>query len=199
MNANLRSVRRSVIRTPSVLWGALFRRDFLAILASVTVLYLVVFLWAINDLFFQSGVGFGIEVVSDPLSQMFEPGPGTFTFEGVAMVSLGEALYLFSPLNVAIGLGLSLLVGLNLGLAYLAITQPKSCGLETSTGIFASIPALLAGSACCAPAIFLALGITATGTMLTMFSLLLPIGIVLLVGSLVYLAGKISPHAVSSA
>lgn len=172
------------------------RRDFLGVFTAVTLVYLLVFLWAIGDVFIQSGVGFSIEFVPEPLSRMFEPGPGTFTYEGIAIISAGEVLVLLSPVNVAIGLGISLLVGLNIGLAYLAITQPKSCGLEASTGLFASIPALLAGSACCAPAIFLALGITATGTLLTVFSLLVPIGVILLVGSLIYLAGKISPSVV---
>lgn len=196
MTAYLSSVRRSVIRTPGVIRGAMSRRDFLGVFTAVTLVYLLVFLWAIGDVFIQSGVGFSIEFVPEPLSRMFEPGPGTFTYEGIAIISAGEVLVLLSPVNVAIGLGISLLVGLNIGLAYLAITQPKSCGLEASTGLFASIPALLAGSACCAPAIFLALGITATGTLLTVFSLLVPIGVILLVGSLIYLAGKISPSVV---
>lgn len=195
MTTYLHAIRRSMVRTPSVLSRALFRRDFLAVFVAVTLLYLLVFLWAIGDLFIQSGVGFGIEVVPEPLSRMFEPGPGTFTYEGIALISAGEVLLLFSPINVAIGLGISVLVGLNMGLTYLAIVQPKSCGLEASSGLFASIPALLAGSACCAPAIFLALGITATGSLLTVFSLLVPIGVVLLIGSLIYLAGQISPAA----
>jgi hypothetical protein len=181
--------------TLSVSRGALGRRDSAFVFVIVTLLYLVTFLWAIGDLSFQS-VGTDFFTVSDPYSRALEPAPGAYMHEPVALLDLWVARFLISPVNVALGLGVSLLVGVNLALSYLAVTQPKSCGLGAASGIFAAIPALLAGSACCGPALLVVLGITASSTLLTLFSWLLPIGVGLLLVSLVYVSGQIDPTAV---
>jgi len=186
-------IKERLVTTARVSVRALRRRDSLAVFLAVTVLYLFAFLYALTDLRIQTGVGYSTDVVREPLTRMFEPGPGPFTYEGIAVLDLWVVRWVFSPLNTAIGLGLSALVGLNLALSYLAITQPKSCGIGATTGLFASIPALLAGSTCCAPVIFLMLGIQASGLLLTTFTLLLPIGVILLLASLVYVTGQINP------
>ena len=103
---------------------------------------------------------------------------------------------MFSGENTAIGLVISLLVGLNLALTYLAVTQPKSCGIEAGTGVLAAVPALFAGSACCGPVLFLVIGIQAGGVLLTAFQWLLPAAALLLLGSLVLVAGRVDPTAV---
>lgn len=175
---------------------ALARRDTFTVFAAVTLLYLGAFLWAIGDLFIDTGLDTSLLVVEDPLSRMFEPGPGTYTFEGIAMASGGVFLLIISPINIAIGGFLAVLVGLNMALVFEILRRPKRCGLETGTAMFSSVPALLAGSACCAPAIFLALGITATGTLLSVFELLLPLGVVLLISSLIYVGDKLVPKEI---
>lgn len=188
-------LNRWVRSTLAVSGGALGRRDSAGVLVIVTILYLGAFLWAIGDLRFQS-VGFDLLVVNEPLSRTFESAPGAYIHEPIALVDLWILRLLFSPLNVLLGLAISVLVGLNLALSYLAVTQPKSCGVGATTGVFASVPALLAGSACCAPVLFIVLGITASSTLLTLFTWLLPIAVGLLLVSLIYLAGKIDPTAV---
>lgn len=194
-----RAIRSTAGLAPAVLRTVLTRPRALAVVLATTVAYLGLFLVVIGDLFVQPGAGYGVVVVDDPLTRAFRPGPGPFTHEAVALVSAGSVLYLFSPLNLLLGLAVAGLVGLNLGVAYLALTQPAACGIEAGTGLVASVPALLSGGACCAPAVFLALGITASGTLLTAFTWLLPLGFVLLVGSLGYLLTKVSPAAVRSA
>ncbi|WP_331235979.1 hypothetical protein [Natronorarus salvus] len=179
--------------------GALARRDSAAVFSLVALLYLLGFLFAIGDLNVRPEAGLSLFVVDDPLSRMVEPGPGPFAYEGVATIDLLLFRYLLSPVNLAIGLGLSLLVGLNLALSYLAITQPKSCGIGTSTGVLASVPALVSGTACCAPVVFLVFGIQASAALLTVFVWLLPIGVVFLVGSLAYVSTEVDPTALGTA
>lgn len=179
----------AVESTPGVIRDALDRGDVKAVVVVTTVGYLLAYLWMIGDLILAGGREFGITVVPSPLERMVEPGPGTFTYEGIAIVTGPFGTYLFSPLNLTIATVLALLVGLNLGLAYMAIRHPTSCGISAGSGVFSAVPALVAGGACCAPTVLLALGVTASGTMMTVFPYLLPLGTVLLVASLVYLAG----------
>ena len=173
------------------------RYDSLAVATVVMIGYLVAFLWAVGDLAVRPDVAAGLIVVDDPLGRMFDR-TGPASFEAVAMVDTGVVRILVSPVNVAIGLLLAGLVGVNLGLTYLAVVQPAACGIGTGSGLLASFPALLSGTICCGPVVLIALGIQASGLMLTMFAWLLPVGIGLLLVSQVYVAGKIDSTAVSS-
>lgn len=168
----------------------LHRRDGKAVFGAVTTLYLAIYLWAIGHLAPGLG-GFDVLVVADPLAKFFEPGLGPFTFRPVARIALGPITYLFS-LNTVIGLGLAALVGFNLALSYLAWRQPKACGLgQSSTGLLASIPAVLSGTACCGPVVLIVVGIQASGVLLTAFQFLLPVAVLLLLGSLVLVGRQI--------
>lgn len=173
---------------------AVRRRDSLAVLAGVTAIYLLGFTYATGDLRFGR-TGWSATLVSDPLSRMFEPGPGPFTYEPIAVIETGVATVLFSPLDLLLASLIALLVGINLSLSYLAVKQPRSCGLGAGSGVAASVPALLSGSACCAPVLLIVLGIQAGGLLLAAVIWLLPVGLVALVASLVYVAGQIDPAA----
>lgn len=179
--------------------GLVRRRDSLTVFLLSIVGYLFAFLYMMQNLFVEFDAGFSASMpVADPLSRMFEQSAGQFAYEPIALVELGVVTWLFSPVNTLIGLGIAVLVGLNLALTYLAVRQPKSCGVGVSTGIIASIPALLAGSACCAPIIVVILGIQMSGVLLTAFTWVLPAGVVLLLASLVYIAGKVDPTVMAS-
>lgn len=178
--------------TGRVLLVARTRRRALAAFGAATVGYLLAFLYALRDLSLGAA-GTGVIVVDDPLSRMVEPGPGAFTYEPVAFVEFGVGALLFSPINTFLGLGLAVLVGANLALSYLAIAQPASCGVGASTGVLAAVPALLGGSACCAPVVLIVLGIQAGALTASLFGWLLPLGTALLVVTLVYVAGKVDP------
>lgn len=190
-------VRRRLGLTLTVSTGVFRRPKALGVFLAVTAVYLVTFLWAMADIVIRTSADIGVTaVVDDPLSQMFVPGPGPYTHEPVALIELGVATFAFSPLNTALGLFIAALVGLNLASTYLAVTQPAACGLGATSGLFASVPALLAGSTCCAPVILIALGIQAGGILLTAFSWLLPLGVIALLASQVYLAGQVDPTAI---
>ena len=137
-------------------------------------------------------------VVADPLSRLFEPALGPLSFTPVATVDIGPLTYLFS-LNSIIGLAIAVLVGLNLAVTYLAWTQPTACGLgQSSSGVIASLPAVLSGTACCGPVVLIVLGIQASSVLLTAFQFLLPVAVVMLVGSLVLVGRQVDPHLLSS-
>lgn len=187
------TVANRLARTLSASVGTARKPRARLVLLSVTLVYLGTFLWLLEDLVIDRGAGFGIEVLNDPIGLAFQPGPGPYTHEAMAIVDLGVATWFLSPLNLLLAVGISLLVGLNIALSFLAVTQPKSCGVSASAGIVASVPALLAGTACCAPLLLLVLGIQAGGLFLLGFTLLLPAGAVLLLGTLVYLAGQVDP------
>jgi hypothetical protein len=186
----------AVARTWAGLGAALRRRDGQAVLLATTVSYLLVYLYALGHLAPGLG-GWDLLVVSDPLGKFFEPALGPLSYRPVARVQLGPVTYLFS-FNTVIGLGIAFLVGLNMALTTLVWRQPAACGIgESSTPLVASVPAVLSGSACCGPVLFLVLGIQVSSTMLTLFEWLLPLSVLLLLGSLVVVGRRFDPTTAS--
>ncbi|WP_336000553.1 hypothetical protein [Halorientalis halophila] len=184
-------VRTALSRTRAASALVFRRGDSLAVFTVVTAIYLVTYLWAIGHLAPGLG-GFDLLVVSDPLGKLLRPELGPFSFTPVARVALGPVTYLFS-LNTLVGLGLAALVGLNLALTYLVWRQPAACGIgRSSTGLLASVPALLSGTACCGPVVLLVVGVQASGVLLTGFQLLLPLAVALLLGSLVLVGRRVT-------
>ena len=171
---------------------AIGRRDSAAVVAAVTVGYLLAYLWATGDLSLRTGVAPGVLVIDDPLGRLFAR-TGPASFGAVATVDTGVVRLLLSPINVVIGGIVAGLVGINLGMTYLAVRRPKACGIGAGSGLLASVPALLSGTVCCGPVVLLALGVQATAVVLTAFVWLLPIGVALLLASLAYVAMKIDP------
>jgi len=178
------SLSESVSQTRRSIDAAIRRWDSAAVIAAATVLYALTYLTAIGHVF-TGARSFDLVVVADPLAR-FAQSTGTFLWEPIARVDAGIVGYLFSPLNTGLGLLLGVLVGLNLGVAYLAWRQPKACGISAGSGFLAAIPALISGSACCAPVLLVVLGIQASGLLLLAIDVALPLGVLLLLGSLVY-------------
>jgi hypothetical protein len=183
----------AVSRTLAATRAVLRRRDATLVVAVTATGYLLVYLYALGHL--APGIGgFGVTVVSGALGKLFRPELGPFSFTTVARVTVGPVTYLFS-LNTVLGLGVAVLVGLNLGLTYLAWRQPAACGVGSpSSGALASIPAILSGTACCGPVVFIVLGIQISGIVVTAFQFLLPVAVVLLLGSLVLVGRKVDPE-----
>ena len=182
----------AVSRTLAATRAVFDRRDAVAVVAVTAVAYLLVYLYALGHL--APGLdGFDVVVVSGALGKFLRPELGPFAFTPVARVSLGPVTYLFS-FNTVIGAGIAGLVGLNLGLTYLAWRQPAACGVGTSSsGVLASIPAVLSGTACCGPVVLIVLGIQASGIVVTAFQFLVPVAVVLLLGSLVLVGRQVDP------
>ncbi|WP_135825582.1 hypothetical protein [Halorussus ruber] len=188
-------------RTRFAIGAALGRRDGQAVFGSVALAYLLAYLWFSDLLTFGGGVGggeFGLTVARNPLGRLFQPANSALSFEPVALVEFGVGTYLLS-LNTAIGLGIALLVGLNLAVTYVAWRQPKACGIgSSSSGVLAGIPALLSGAACCGPIVLVIFGIQASSAVLTVFEWLIPAAVVLLVGSLLWVGRQVDPALVQT-
>lgn len=191
-NVPLGRLGAAVSRTSAAATEVFRRPDATLVVVGTAVGYLLIYLYALGHL--APGIGgFDVTVVSGALEKFFQPELGPFLFTPVARVSVGPMTYLFS-LNTVLGLGIASLVGLNLGLTYLAWRQLAACGIgSSSSGFLASIPAVLSGTACCGPIVLIVLGIQASGIIVTAFQFLLPIAVVLLVGSLILVGRQIDP------
>ncbi|ACV11280.1 conserved hypothetical protein [Halorhabdus utahensis DSM 12940] len=181
-----------VARTGVALKIAGTRWDTRLAFLGASLLYVVVYLFTVGDLSVITGSE-GVTVrIADDLSRALVS-RGFFRFDAIALVSVGPVSYLFAPLNLIVASVLAGLVGANVALTYLGYTQPRACGLESSTGVLAGIPALLSGAACCGPTILVVIGVQASATLITAFRLLVPIAIVLLVGGLLLIGRQIDP------
>ncbi|WP_121821893.1 hypothetical protein [Halostella salina] len=183
--------------TAAVVRLALGRRDGAAVAATTGLAYLLAYLYALGDLAVRPGLGTDLVVAREPLTTAFRR-VGPATFEAVALVDVHVVRLLFSPGNVLVGGALAALVGANLALTYLAVRQPRACGLSPTAGLAASLPALLSGTACCGPVILLLLGIQASGLLLTAFAWLVPVGGLLLLGTLVLAGRRVDPAALAA-
>jgi hypothetical protein len=169
------------------------RWDARAVFAVGATGYLAAYLYTVGDLSLVGGGAGGLTVrTADDLSRAVAS-LGFFRFGAIAVVSAGPVTYLFSPLNGLIGAGLGALVGANLALTYLGLVQPRACGLESSTGVLAGVPALLSGAACCGPTILLAVGVQASATLVTAFQYLVPLAAAMLVAALLLVGRKVDP------
>jgi len=181
-----------VHRTRFALAAAADRGDARLVFAGLGTAYLLVYLATVGDLSVGSGSGPLVIQPVDDLSLLFST-TGFFRYEAIALVTAGPITYLFSPLNLLVAGILSTLVGANGALSYLALVQPRVCGLEAGSGALASLPALLSGAACCGPTVLLLVGVQASATIVAGFQLLVPFALVLLVGSLLLVGRNVEP------
>jgi len=149
--------------------------------AAVSLAYLGLYLFVIGDLSLAPGSGFTVGV--GDLSNAFRRVSG-FYFEPVASVAVGPFFLLVSVGNLLVGGAVSALVGANLTFTYVSVTEPSACETRNATGLLSALPALAAGTACCAPAVFLALGVQASAGLLALQTAALPVAVFLLVVSL---------------
>jgi len=177
---------------------SLARRDARAVTAAVALAYLLAYLWATGDLSYRPDATARLLVVDDPFGRLWAR-TGPASFGAVATLDTGVFRLLASPVNLAIGAVLAGLVGTNLGLSYLAVRRPSECGIGAGSGVLASFPALLSGTVCCGPVVLLAVGVQASAALLTAFAWLLPVGVMLLLASLGYVATKIDAAPASPA
>jgi len=133
--------------------------------------------------------GYSIRVVADPVTRAMRS-TRPFSFEPVARVAVDPLAVLISPLDIGVALTLAALVGCNLALAVAAWRSPATCGVEGSVGSLAGLPALLTGATCCGPAVLVALGAGAAGSLTAVLWYATPLAGALLVASLVFVAGR---------
>jgi len=158
----------------------------LAFASGIALIYLLVFQFAVADLSIDSTArpisSSGLSNWQDVVFRQRVP----FQFEAIAVLQGPYFIWLLSPVNIAIGAVLGLLTGAQIALVGIARKCAVSCGLSPAAGIFAGLPGLLAGSACCAPLLFILLGVQLTASLVTLMGLMIPIAFVLLFGGLVF-------------
>ncbi|ABI57843.1 hypothetical protein ACN2MM_13280 [Alkalilimnicola ehrlichii MLHE-1] len=104
-----------------------------------------------------------------------------FLYEAVALVQAGRLMWLISPLNLLITALLAGLLAANVhGMLTLRRGAATHCRSGRGGAASGALPALLAGSACCAPGILLLLGIPALGAFVGLFAWLIPLSLLLL-------------------
>ena len=154
-----------------------------AIALAVGAAYLAGYLFVIGDLSLARVSDWGLRLAPN-WTELLVRARGLFQFEAVAMAQGGRVLWLVSPLNLLIGGIMAALVAVNVHGVIEIRRMPAQCRpAGSSTGVFASIPALLAGGACCAPALIILLGLPALGALAGFFGWLIPLSIVLLAAS----------------
>ncbi len=166
------SRRSALSRLTTLLRVRFYRR----VSIGVAGVYMLLFMVALRDV---SRGGTGIRFLTADWRRMFER-TGAFTFEPIAQLVLPGVTVLLSPGNLLVGMVVAVLVGLNLAVTVLAFREPAACRFNRSAGVLASLPALLAGSACCAPVIVLLLGLQLSAVLVSAFQVLIPASVILL-------------------
>lgn len=180
----------------------LYRRTAVAVAAA----YLVVYLLAIQNLVISPGTDLtrfvsipSIRVVPDWTSRVFKQ-IAAFYFEPVvAIYPLNHVTILVSPVNVAMGLLLGALVGLNVGLALRIFRRARACRTRAFGGLLGALPGFLTGFACCVPTVALVLGAQFTAALIAVRSYFFPFALVALLVSLAWNARRAAGLAPSPA
>ncbi|MGH9166866.1 MAG: hypothetical protein ACRD02_03400 [Acidimicrobiia bacterium] len=161
---------------------------------AVTALYLVVYLLAIQNLLVTSRSLPGPlwQAVPDWPSRALKP-IAAFSYEPVAALRLGgHVTLLVSPLNIAMGLVLGLLVGLNVAAALQVFRTARVCRRRAFGGLLGALPGFLTGFACCVPTVALVLGAQFTVALIALRSWFFPFALAALVASLAWNVRRLS-------
>ena len=163
----------------------------------VTVLYLVAYLWSIGDIVVATDQSrFGalpwIQVAADwPGKLLRQTAP--FSYEPLLAVRLTGHLQLFlAPVNVALGLLLGGLVGVNLAAAIHLHRTASTCRRRSFAGLLGALPGLLTGFACCAPALTFVLGAQVAAAVIGLRNWLFPLALVILLAGFAWSASRLA-------
>jgi hypothetical protein len=194
-----------VHRTGFAIRASLGRRDGRVTFAVVWVAYFLAYAVGLDHLGLRGSALTGtaggrssavdIVVVSDPLGLLTRR-VAPFQYEPIALVTVGPIEYLFAPVNVAIGLGLAALVGVTLAVSVVAWRGPAACRIGAGAGAAAGIPGLLSGFVCCGPTLLLVIGVQASAGLLAVMQWFLPIAVLGLVATLLWVGSRVDPAAV---
>ncbi|RLM33775.1 hypothetical protein [Haloarcula sp. Atlit-120R] len=183
------SIQRLFRNTVVAVSGALSRRDGQVGLAVSGLTYFLLYLAGLRHLGLGPA-GYEVSVVSNPFTRTFRQ-VGPFQWEPIALVVVGPVELLVAPLNMLLGAVLALLVGLNLAVSVVAWRGPAACRLGPGAGAVSGLPGLLSGFACCGPTILLVIGVQASAGLLSLFQWLLPLTVVALFGTLLWVGSRV--------
>lgn len=145
-------------------------------------LYGAFYLWIIGDLDIARRPAWSAQFAPLDLSAWLQT-RGLFLFEAIGMLQANFLLFLVSPLNILIAASLATLLAANIHGAVSLHRTPGQCRGSNGGVLGGALPAMLAGSACCAPGILLLLGMPALGAFSALFGYLIPLSMVLLAGN----------------
>jgi len=143
--------------------------------------YMVLYLIASRDVSLARDTGWAWRLAPDWPSLWLQA-RAPFRFEGIAMLEAGGLAWIVSPVNLLIAGLLGAVIALNVH-GVLALYRCRStCRTSgAGVGVLASLPALLAGGACCAPALVLLIAMPGLGALAGLFGWLIPVSLMLLV------------------
>ncbi len=145
-------------------------------------LYAAFYLWAIGDLDVVRRTDWSLQLTAMEMDRLVRM-RSLFLFEAVGMLQFNRALLLISPGNLLIAAALAGLLVVNIHGAVRLRQQPASCGTGRGGVLSSALPALFAGSACCAPGLLLLFGIPALGVASSYFAYLIPLSLGLLLAN----------------
>jgi hypothetical protein len=129
-------------------------------------------------------------VVPDWTSKAFKQ-IAPFSYEPVATIyPANHVTILVSPLNIAMGLALGGLVGINVALALRISAMARACRTRAFGGLLGAVPGLLTGFACCVPTAALVLGAQFAVALIALRSFFFPVALAALLGSLAWNARR---------
>ncbi len=165
---------------------------------AVGVVYLVVYLLAIRNLVISPGTDLArfvdipsVRVAADWTSKVFKQ-IAAFYYEPVlAVYPANHVTLLVSPMNMAMGLALGSLVGVNVGLALNVFRTARACRRRPFGGLLGALPGFLTGFTCCVPSVALVLGAQFAGLLVAVRSYFFPVALATLVLTLIWNARRV--------
>ncbi len=185
------------MRAVGVVGDALRVRRYRRWGATVGIAYLLVYLWAIQNLVVSLGTDLtrfvevpSVQVVPAWTERVFEPIAAFYYEPVVAVYPVNHVTLLVSPVNLAMGLLLAALVALNVTVAFQVMRTAVACRRRSLTGLLGALPGFLTGFACCVPTVALVVGAQFTLALIALRSWFFPLAVAALALALVWNAQR---------
>lgn len=157
--------------------------------------YLIFYLVATGVLVFTANpLPTGVQISSQWPELIFRQRT-PFNWEPIGLVSLGFVQLFLALPNIAFGVLIAFLVGVNIAVSAYTYSVRNVCRINPSSSVLAAAPALLTGVACCGPTLLISLGLasaTVTVAFVSILPLLLPLALAGLVASLLWSGRKLN-------
>ncbi|HZD75102.1 MAG TPA: hypothetical protein VE776_14645 [Actinomycetota bacterium] len=191
MNQHGRALRQAGRAVVAALRDRRARRAAVAVAAA----YLLVYLLAVGDVSISPASDLSrfvdlpsLQTAPDWTAKLLQR-RAAFAYEPVlALYPINHVTVFVAPLDLAMGLLLGALAGLNLAVALLARRTSRACRLRGLPGLLGAVPALLTGVTCCVPTLALALGAQFTFALLAVSDWLFPLALAVTATSLLWSA-----------
>jgi hypothetical protein len=133
-----------------------------------------------------------IQVAPDWSAKVFKQ-IAAFYYEPVMVVyPVNHVAILVSPVNIAMGILLGLLVGANVAMALQVVRSARACRTRAFTGLLGALPGFLTGFACCVPTVALVVGAQFTVVLVAFRSYFFPFALVSLALALAWNGRRLS-------